>query len=115
MTKLRKAENLIKMTFSCNDVHFANAYEKMLKHFQYIDASERTNHQKAIRLLYAQYKLKYSLKEIAGMVNQDENTLRRHRKKYAECFMFFLSLEKSNNHILTDEIAAIDISEYKNL
>lgn len=115
MTKLREAENLIIKAYFSNDSQLTNAYENMVNHFHFIEVSEHTNHLYAIKLLYEQPKNKYSLKKIACLTNMDENALRRRRKKYAECFIFFLALETDKFYDFNGEIAAVDISKFEDL
>lgn len=91
MKSLKQTEDLIRLTLRSGDENFAMAYEKMLSYYSFFDFNYSTNHCKIIGMLYDYTRRKPTYVSISMQCNVSDSTLKRNRKQYVDCFIFYLT------------------------
>ncbi len=88
---MRKREKEIESHLKKGDKNYTAAFNKMVPIYKFLDYTDKTNHCYVISLIYNRSVNRYSIRKITFLASMSDSTLKRNRKKYVECFDYFLN------------------------
>ncbi len=91
MKDYQNVEKLMSIKSKNENPNYATAYKSVVYVYSYLDFKWQKNYVQLLSYLYNSTH-KRTFKRISVLAHMDENTLRKRRKEFAECFEYFLAL-----------------------
>ena len=91
MKDYQNVEKLMSIKSRNENPNYATAYKSVVHVYSYLDFKWQKNYVQLLSYLYDSTH-KRTFKRISVLAHMDENTLRKRRKEFAECFEYFLAL-----------------------
>ena len=91
MKDYQNVEKLMSIKSRTENPNYATAYKSVVYVYSYLDFKWQKNYVQLLSYLYNSTH-KRTFKRISVLAHMDENTLRKRRKEFAECFEYFLAL-----------------------